>query len=267
MGDFYRNTALFVALVLALLGLLFWWMWRSNRKEEREHAEALAALAGRLGGAVVDPAGARAWSAELLAPLRDETEGLFNRMSMAGRRRFGTALDFRRGRWSVRVGEASVKKAAQNGTRKYYEHRIEVATARLVPMKISRRLYGATNFLGRPLAPDNILAQGGEQVREVPVTVAAEQGQWHQVRLPGPVDAEFAVFTSDPAAAARALNPQAVQWLLEHGTALPSPLHFEAGLVFGTMPNRISPDHVLPKVDVILGLLDRMGVAPGQPPR
>lgn len=264
--EYLADLAPLVAIILALLGLVAWLMWRKDRKKDREHAEALAALAGRLGGAVVDDDAARAWSAELLAPLRDETEGLFNRMGMAGRRRFRTAVDFRRGRWSVRVGEASVKKAAQNGTRTYYEHRVEVATARLVPMKISRRMYSGTNFLGRPLGPDDILAQGGGRVREVPVSVAAEQGQWHQARLPGPADAEFAVFTSDPAAAARTLNPQAVDWLLAQGTAMPFPLHFEAGLVFATVTGRISPEHVLNTVDAVLGLLDRMGAAPAHPP-
>lgn len=268
MDDFYVSLAPFVLIVAALLGLLFWWMWRSERKNEREHAEALAALAGTLGGRVVDPSESRAWSAELLAPMRGETDGLINRLGTVSRPRFGTALEFRRGEWSVRVGEASVKKVAQNGTRTDYEHRIEVTTPRLPPMKISRRSHGGTNFLGRPQAPDNIDAQGGELVREVPVTVAAEGGQWHRLAFPpGPFDAQFAVFASDPAAVADVFDPETVDYLLAQAHSLPSPLHFEAGFVFGTVPDRIGPGHTLNTVDVILGLLDRMGVAPAPRPR
>lgn len=151
--------------------------------------------------------------------------------------------------------------------RRRWRDRIEIAAARLVPMKISRRIYSGRNSWGRPSAPDNIFAQGGERVREIPVTVARERGQWHQLGLPpGPLDARFAVFTSGPAAAARALSPQAAEHLLAQVNSSPFPLHFEAGSVFGTVPRRIDPDHVLEKVDVILGLLDRMGVAPAQPP-
>ncbi len=267
MYNIWLELAPLFAIIAALFGLGYWWNWRRNRKEERAQADALTALAGSLGGRVVGPDDARPWSAGLLAPLRAETDGLVNRLSMASPRSFGTALDFRRGRWSVRVGEASVERAAQNGTRTVHEHRVEVATAPVAPMKISRRVHGATDFLGRPLGPDHVSAQGGELVREVPVTVAARGDQWHRVAFPpGPFDAQFAVFTSDPAAAAAAFNPQAAEWLLAEFHAMPSTVHFEAGVVFGTVPGRIDPDLVLKTVDAVLGLLDRMGVAPAHPP-
>ncbi|NUT50639.1 MAG: hypothetical protein HOV94_25520 [Saccharothrix sp.] len=266
--EYLLDLAPLLAIIAALVGLVFWWQWRGNRKKGREHAEALAAFAGALGGRVVGPEEAEPWSAELLAPLRDETDGVINRMGMASRRRYETALDFRRGRWSVRVGEASVQKSIDNGTRTAYELRIEVATSPVTPMRVSHRSYLAKDLFGRPLPPDNVEAQGGELVREVPVTVARGGGQWVRVALPpGPFDTRFAVFTSDPAAATRAFGPRAVEHLLDQGDALPRVLHFEAGLVFGTVPDRIDPDHVLRAVDAILGLLDRMGVAPGQLPR
>ncbi|MFE9744362.1 hypothetical protein ACFYOT_05625 [Saccharothrix saharensis] len=268
MFNIWLELAPLFAIIAALFGLGFWWQWRNRRKEENAHVEAVAALATGLGGRVLGPAESRPWSAELLEPMREETDGLVNRMSMASPRSFGTTLDFRRGRWSVRVGEASVEKSVQNGTRTAYEHRIEVATAPLTPMKISRRTHGGTNFLGRPLGPDNIEAQGGELVREVPVTVAAAGGEWHRVAFPpGPFDAQFAVFTSDPAVVAPVFTPQVVEYLLAQAHGLPSPLHFEAGLVFGTVPERIAPGHTLDTVDLVLGLLDRMGVVAGHPPR
>ncbi|MFJ6670597.1 hypothetical protein ACIQMJ_05755 [Actinosynnema sp. NPDC091369] len=268
MVNVWLELAPLFAIIAALFGLGFWWQWRNRRKEENAHADAVAALATGLGGRVLDPAEARPWSAELLEPMREETDGLVNRLSMASPRSFGTTLDFHRGRWAVRVGEASVEKSVQNGTRTEYEHRIEVASAPLPPMKISRRVHGGTNLFGRPLGPDHVSAQGGELVREIPVTVAAVGGQWHRVAFPpGPFDTQFAVFTSDPAAVARAFTPEVVEYLLAQAHGLPSPLHFEAGLVFGTRRDRINPDHVLAAVDAILGLLDRMGVAPGHPPR
>ena len=202
--EYLLDFAPLIAIMLALYGLLHWWKWHGDRKKERAHLDAVEAFARSLGGRVVDPADARPWSAELLEPMRDETDGLVNRLGTASPRRFGTALDVRRGAWSVRVGEASVEKSADNGTRTAYEHRIEVATAPVTPLKISRRVHGGTDFLGRPLGPDNIDAQGGEMVREVPETVAAAGGEWHRVAFPpGPFDAQFAVFTSDPAAVAR----------------------------------------------------------------
>ncbi|XVS64386.1 hypothetical protein ACQPYE_40135 [Actinosynnema sp. CA-299493] len=267
MGEYWIRLAPLLAIIAALFGLLLWWRWRGDRKEERAHAETLTAFAGTLGGRVVDPAGSRDWSAGLLAPMRGETDGLINRLGTVSRPRFETALEFRRGGWAVRVGEASVRKVAQNGTRTDYEHRIEVATARLVPMRISRRNHGGTDFWGRPLPAENISAQGGELVGEVPVTVAAEGGRWHRVAFPpGPFDARFAVFTSDPAAVSGVFDPEVVEYLLDQAHGLPSLLHFEAGLVFGTLPRRIGPGHTLNAIDAVLGLLDRMGVAPAHPP-
>ncbi|PSL55237.1 hypothetical protein B0I31_105196 [Saccharothrix carnea] len=267
MDEFWLRLTPLFAIIAVLFGLGYWWNSRRGRREEQAHVDGLAALATTVGGRVVDPAAARPWSVGLLEPMRAETDGLVNRLSMASPRSFGITLDFPRGRWSVRVGEASVEKSVQNGTRTDYEHRIEVSTARLTPMKISRRVHGGKNLWGRPLPADHISAQGGELVREVPVTVAAEGGQWHRVAFPpGPFDAQFAVFTSDPAAVARAFDPEVVEYLVARAHSLPSPLHFEAGLVFGTMPGRISPALVLDTVDVILGLLDRMGVTPAHPP-
>lgn len=144
------DLALLVTILLALVGLLFWWKWHGERKEEREHADALATLAGTLGGKVVDRGEARAWSAGLLPPLRNETVGFANRLGTARRVRFETALDFRRGRWPVRVSEASIKKhVVIASTTTIYEHRIEVATSPLPAMKMCRRLH--EGFMGRPL--------------------------------------------------------------------------------------------------------------------
>ncbi len=269
MADFYRNTAVFVVLCLALLGLLFWSMWRKARKEQREHADALTALANTLGGKVVDPTQARAWSTDLLPPLSSETEGFFNRMGTVRRARFETALDFHRGGWSVRVSEASIKKhVATAGTTTIHQHRIEVAASIPAPMKISRRIH--VDFRGRPLSPEH--AQAAGPAGEAPLTVAREQRQWLPLKLPEPADREFTAFTTDPTTAQQVFTPQAVEWMLGQTgdnpflSAMPLVLTFEADLVYATAPKRIDPDHILTTVDVILGLLDRMHATPVPPP-
>ena len=264
MGDFYLDISLFVVLCGAVLGLVFWLSWRSHKKEEREHADALAALANGLGGTVTGPDGASAWSAELRGPMASEARGLVNRLQTSSRRRFDAALDFRRGSWQVRVSEASMKKTVSNGTTTFREHRIEVVTAHLAPLKLCRRLH--TDFRGRPLAPGHILTQGGTAVREAPLTVERQQGQWLQARLPSPVEGEFVAFTSDPFGVARVLNPQAAEWLHAQADSLPLLLTFESGLLYATMAGRIDPERLLPTVDAVLGLLDRIpGAAPTLP--
>ncbi len=40
----------------------------------------------------------------------------------------------------------------------------------------------------------------------------------------------------------------------------------EAGSAYATAPKRIDPDHILAQVDVTLGLLDRLGARPANPP-
>ncbi|MFE2750984.1 hypothetical protein ACFXGA_03155 [Actinosynnema sp. NPDC059335] len=271
MDDIYWEFAPLFLIAAALFGLGYWWNRRSNRKEERGHGEALAAFAGSLGGRVVGPAEAVAWSSQLLPPMKSHTEGFVGRVGTVRPPRFDTALDFRRGRWSVRVSEASMEKANSSSSATIHEYRIEVATSTLVPMKISRRIH--VGLHGRKLAPDHILAQGGTPVREAPVTVAREQRQWLQARLPESLDRDFVLFTTDPIAAARAFNPQVVEWLLGQAgdhpvtAAMPLMLTFEAGLVYTTTPQRIDPDRILARVDAMLGLLDRMGVTPGSPPR
>lgn len=257
-----------VAALVVLFALLRWFQSRGSRKEDQAQADALATLANGLGGRVADPADVRAWSADLLPPMKSSTDGVAGRLGTVRPPRFETALDFRRGNWAVRVGEASMEKANSTSSATAYEHRIEVATALVPPMKIGRRIL--VDFLGRPLAPDR--AQAAGPAAEAPVTVVREQRPWLPAGLPDPVGREFTVFTTDPSAVARAFTPQVAEWVLGQAganpfvSAMPLLLTFEAGLVFTTSPQRIDPDQVLAKVDAILGLLDRMGIAPAHPP-
>jgi hypothetical protein len=189
----------------------------------------------------VGPDQAAAWSAALLPPFKSYTGGFINRRLTVRKPRFETALDFRRGPCAVRVSEASMKRSVSNGTSTFHEHRIEVATAPLVPMKLNRRLH--TDVLGRPVKPGHVLAR---------------------VNLPVPVDTDWVAFTSDPYRASRALAPEATAWLSEQLGSLPWSLTFENGLLYTTWPTRIQPETLLTTVDALLGLLDRIpGSAPG----
>ncbi|MFD0201260.1 MULTISPECIES: hypothetical protein [Saccharothrix] len=268
MFNIWLELAPLIAIIVALVGLVFWWRWRSDRKEEHAHAEALTALANTLGGRVAGPAEVQAWSAGLRPPMASDTEGFAGWAGTVRQPRFETALDFRRGDWAVRLGEASMEKANSSSSATKHEHRIEVATALVPPMKIGRRIL--VDFRGRPLAPDRARSAG--PAAEAPVTAVQEQRQWLPVRLPEPLDREFTAFSTDPSAAAGAFNPQVVEWMLGQAgdnpfvSAIPLLLTFEAGLVYTTSPNRIDPNQVLAKVDAIIGLLDRMGIAPAHPP-
>ncbi|MEV0676359.1 hypothetical protein AB0I60_07515 [Actinosynnema sp. NPDC050436] len=254
-----------VATLLVLFLLLVWWRWHRERRVRRAHAEALAALATALGGTVVGPAAARAWSADLRPPLRHETGGLVNRVGTVRRARFETALDFRRGRWPVRVSEASVRKhVVTASTTTIREHRVEVAVAALPALRLCRRVQA-----GGPAA-----WQAGDPgpAAEVPLSVARDGRPWLPAVLPAPADREFTAFTTDPQAVARAFTPQVAQWLVDQaGTdpftcPVPLVLTAEAGLVYATRSGRIDPAHVVAEVDLLLGLLDRMGATPAHPP-
>jgi len=259
MGDFYLRITLAVLVILVLpLGTLFWWSARKDRQKTREQVDALAALVAPMGGRIAGREAGAPPSAQLVPPFEHIAYGLLNRLARVRRPRWDLAVDFQRGSWRVRVSEASMVKENATNRRTHHEHRIEVFTAQLPPTKICRRLH--TDFLGRPLAPDTPLTQGAAAGR-APVTVAQRQGQWLRARLPAPADHEFAVFGADLSAAARMLNPQALEHLVTHAATLPHLLTFEGGLLYATEPSRIDPGTLMPTVDVLLGLLDRIPYA------
>lgn len=244
------------------LGLLFWSQWRSARKEQREHVEALTALAASLGGTMVsDPEKATAWSAELLRPFKNYTGGFINWLATVRRPRFEIALDFVRGPWRLRVTEVSMERRGSTGGVTHHEHRIEVITAPLPPVKLARRLY--TDFLGRPLKPGHVLSEGTAVISEPPVTVARQQGEWQRLRLPGHYDSQYAVFANDLGAANRMLNRDVLEYLVENASVLPFVLTFEDGFFYATMPYRIGPNTLPKTLEAVLGLLERVpGAAP-----
>ncbi|GGP68460.1 hypothetical protein [Saccharothrix coeruleofusca] len=250
--------------LLGLLGLLRWWAWRGERKEGRKHVEALSALVGGLGGrVVVGRVESRAWSAHLLPPMTADTEGFFAWLGVVRWPRFEIAVDFRRGEWPVRVSEASMKKT--NGTPSY-EHRIEVATSPLPATRICKRVYPESR---RTWLFKNVQVVG--PAGEPPLTAERDQQQWLRVVLPEALDREFTVFSTDPVTVRRMFTPQVVEWMLDRtgspGTsAMPFALTFEAGFAYTVEHGRIAPDRLLPQVDAILGLLDRMRAAPAHPP-
>ncbi|MGM1059226.1 hypothetical protein [Saccharothrix sp. Mg75] len=268
--DFAARVTLLIAILLILFALIYWWGWRRNRRKQREHADALAALATTLGGTVVGRDRARAWTTELRRPMESETGGLINLMGTVRRARFETALDFQRGDWSVRVSEASIEKHVVTASSTIiYEHRIEVATSLLPAMKICRRLH--VGFGGRPLTPAQ--AQAAGPAGEPPATAVRDQLDWFPVRLPEPMNHEFTVFSTDPAAVSRAFTPQVAEWLVDEAGPdlfqgpMPTLLTFESGFAYATEAERIDPDTIIAKVDTIIGLLERLGVKPAHAPQ
>ncbi|MCR3747455.1 hypothetical protein [Lentzea californiensis] len=251
-----------------------WWQFRSHRTARDEQVSALNPFVARLGGTVISPeqGDTAAWSAGFLEPVRSDGSAydtvLKGKWLRRSKPQWDLAMDFRRGDWHVRVTEAAVRIAAYTGygVRWEQEHRIEVATARMAPMRMVR----PTRYIapGRPVSPADFENQWKSWLSEPPSTVG-DQAQWQRVQIPSPMDNEFFVWGSDPAAAARDLNFEALHWLIEHGKHLPPHaesmrITFEAGIAYVVLDNHIDQASLMAVVDMVVGLLDRM---PGARPR
>ncbi len=248
-------------LLLVGLGLLFaplwWWSWRKTRQEEVAHEDGLAVFADKVGATVTDARGdVLPWSAGLASAFLGEHDGVMGLVSSAGGPRFDYAIEFERNGWQVRVCEASVEvrtATTAGNTVTHHEHRIEVATADLVPLKI-------------------VIARWTEGKRfpkwaaETPRTVAGrEQPLWMELRLPESAGHEHVAYTSDLVEADAVLTPQVVAWLEEQaGGELFRNLTFEAGILYTAADGQITEDSVLSRVDALLDLLGRI---PGARPR
>ncbi|KJK42445.1 hypothetical protein UK23_37210 [Lentzea aerocolonigenes] len=259
-----------VALAVLFLVVRRWLHFRAHRRTRAEQVAALTPLANSIGGRVIGPGGeTTAWSAGVRGPVVEHVEGLFATLLRRSKPQFDLAMDVQRGHWHVRVTEASVRVSNPSGygVKWVQEHRIEVATARMAPMRIIRP-YKHTST-GNPLSPQRIEEQREGWVARPPSTAQSDHGGWHQVPLAPPMDGEFFACSTDPAAASRELNFDALHWLIDREGDLPvfaskMRLTFEAGFVYLVMIDHIEPDQVMVVVDTICGLLDRM---PGARPR
>ncbi len=248
-----------------------WLHFRNHRKARDEQIATLKPVSARLGGTVIgqDEGDTAAWSAGVLGPVVEHVEGWYATWLRRSKPQWDLAMDFRRGPWHVRVTEASVRVAAYSGygVRWEQEHRIEVATARMAPMRVVRPRKRGTD--GQPLSPKEFESQWASWLAERPVSAQDDHVEWHRVRLAPPMDKEFFASGSDPSAVHRELNFDALSWLLDREEDLPvraswMQLTFESGLVYIVLSNHIDEDELMVVVDTICGLLDRM---PGARPR
>ncbi|SDO89764.1 hypothetical protein [Lentzea jiangxiensis] len=252
-----------------------WWQFRSHRAARAEQISALNPLAARLGGTVIsaEQGDTAAWSAGFLEPVKSDGSAydtvLKGKWLRRSKPQWDLAMDFRRGDWHVRVTEAAVRIAAYTGygVRWEQEHRVEVATAPMAPMRMARpKKYTAD---GRPIPLADFEKLWDSWLSEPPATVRSRQAAWQRVQLPSPMDQEFFVWGSDPSAVVRDLNFTALHWLIDHEEHLPPQAHsmrltFEAGVVYIVMDHHIDQAGLMAVVDMICGLLDRM---PGARPR
>lgn len=265
--DFLLNP-FFLTMVTASIVFLVvrrWLQFRNHAKARDAQIAALTPLAQRLGGKVLGPGEAAMWTAELCKPFENEFSIAFR-----SKRQYDLSLDFQRGPWNVRVTEASIRYDNRGlGVRWMQEHRIEIATARLAPLKVMRP--NKYNFNGQPLSPGQLASEWKQIVGYVPATAKSDAAEWLPVPLLPPMDQEFSAYSTDPAAAARELNFDALHWLIDQGDgrtgwAKKMPLTFESGVVYLVVHDHIYPDDLMGMVDTICGLLDRMpGVRPRHP--
>lgn len=259
-----------IAAAIVFMVVRRWFHFRSRGKSLEEQVALLTPLAADVGGRVIPPGGdTAAWSAGVRGPVAEHVDGFLDRLLRRSKPQWDLALDVQRGQWHVRVTEASVRVANPSGygVRWEQEHRIEVATARMAPMRILRPSKYSTS--GKPLSSAGIEYQRTVWVDEPPSTAKNDHVEWHQVPLAPPMDKEFFAYGSDPAAAAKELNFDALCWLIDRENELPIQasamrLTFESGFVYIVMSDHIEPDSLLVVVDTIVGLLDRM---PGARPR
>lgn len=153
------------------------------------------------------------------------------------------------------------------GVKWVQEHRIEVATARMAPLRMVRPYKHGRK--GEPLSQSDFESQWTGWLNEPPLTAQNDHAAWQRVQLAPPMDKEFFAWGSDPAAVYGDLNFDALHWLIDQEKGLPIQaqsmrLTFEAGIVYIVMDHHIDQDTLMTVVDLIVGLLDRM---PGARPR
>ncbi|GLY55272.1 hypothetical protein [Lentzea sp. NBRC 102530] len=257
-------------LVLTGLGVMIvflvvrrWLQFRGHAKRREEQIAALAPLVQRLGGKLLGLGEAAMWTGELCKPFWNEFSIAFR-----SKRQFDLSMDFQRGHWHVRVTEASIRYDSPGfGVRFLQEHRVEIATARLAPLRVTRPdKYG---IHGQPLSPNRLEENRKLIGNHAPETVKQAGAEWVPVPLAPPMDQEFSAYGSDPAAAARELNFDALHWLIDQAESLPTwarqmTLTFESGFIYLVVHDHVYPDDLMTVVDTICGLLDRM---PGARPR
>jgi hypothetical protein len=253
MEQWKLKLGLLVLILVALAALAFWLKSRMDRKQALDHAGELGKFVAGLGGTLTV---APAWSADLRRPFAQEHGSVLGWLRRASEAQFDHALDFERLGWRVRVTEASIElnsASTQDKVVTHVEHRIEVATAGLVPLKLVSSSWG-----------------GGDGARtwvaKVPQSVASSpQPQWHELRLPAGLDQMYLAATADPHRATAMVTPAVVERLQgESQMGNLRTLTVEAGIAYTVEVGPIEPKAVLQTVDAIIGLLERI---PGVQPR
>ncbi|MFD4673789.1 hypothetical protein ACFWNN_28995 [Lentzea sp. NPDC058450] len=253
MEPWKLKLGLLVLILVALLALMFWWARRQEHKQALDHATELEKFAASLGGTL---GLAPAWSADLCRPFAREYGNAIGWLRRASEARFDHTLDFERHGWRVRVTEASIElnsASTQDKVVTHVEHRIEVATAALPPLKL------AISSLGEGRA-------ARRWVTEVPQSVASgPQPQWHELRLPAGLQELYLAASADPHRATAMFTPALVERLQgESQMGNLRTLTVEAGISYSVSAGPIEPKLVLPAIDAIIAVLERI---PGAQPR
>ncbi|ACU38988.1 hypothetical protein KCV87_29620 [Actinosynnema pretiosum subsp. pretiosum] len=247
-------TLVVMGVWLLFLFLRRWSQFRARERELTERAAALAPLASAHGGGVTGPGDQAApWSASVRPPLLEQRARFVPfRLYQRSALRSDLALDLRRGPWHVRVTESSARAQRPGlfGVVWLVEHRVEVATSPLPPMSLFR-------LVGLPHH------ERMAHAHEARLPVAGERDRDSRVPLDPPADVEFSARGIDLASARSAFNQEALRWFAARTDALPGPARnvtwrFESGFLYAVFEGPVNPATVLPVVDSVLGLLDRV---------
>ncbi|WP_158881316.1 hypothetical protein [Amycolatopsis anabasis] len=230
-------------LLAALIGAL--------RKQRRQSARvtALTNLAGQLGGTVhTGPEAARPRAATLTARQPEVVAG-----RVWGMTRYESALDFQRGRWPVRVAEGSRRESRPSWNATDSPGMVDIRSHVVeIPTPSCPRLH----FL--PVRQNGLSLQISRQLDRPPIASPVPADVWASAPIPEAYRGVVQVSTSNAEFATAVLNDQLLQWIAAHAQWFTDPVQLEYGLLYTESNGAADPASLLPRVDFLVGLLERI---------
>lgn len=269
MSELTVDFALMIGGLVAIVLLIVWLSSRAKKRKTQRHLNDLQAIASQNNGMVTTADGQTApWSAGLREAFdgRDHA-GLANTLRTHSPPRYDCALTLQRGAWHVRVVEASYETGSNSphgGTNTLREYTIDVAIQPTPALKFAPIMthdfgeFAGFVKAGKERSPENRLV-------DPPVTVRNQGAPWGKVQVPTSHSHHFVAYAADERFSAAVLTEESLSWLTQHHGLLRDPMTIEGGFLYMARSERLDPQQLLPRIDLILGFLERAPVQPRDP--